>query len=40
MSKLQDEVNPTGTNNTYYSKHDFEMMFYVGIIYLLFYLFK
>lgn len=39
-NKLQDEINPTGRNNTYYSREDLEMLFWVGVIYLIIGLFS
>ena len=39
-NKLQDEINPTGENIGYFSKRDLEMLFWVGILYLIIGLFS
>jgi len=34
MSKLQDEINPTGRREAdYFSRENFEMMFWVALIF-------
>ena len=33
-NKLQDEINPTGRDCAYFSRENFEMLFWVGVIYL------
>jgi len=38
-NKLRDEIDPTGNNEKYFSKENLKMLFWVGIIYLIFYLF-
>jgi len=37
--KLQDETNLLGGDYNYFSRENLEMLFWVGIIYLIYYLF-
>lgn len=32
-NKLDDEINPTGRNDRYFSKENFEMLFYLSAIF-------
>ncbi len=38
-NKLQDELNPTGSNERYFSKQNFEMLFWISLITFFFSLF-